>query len=363
MDVANLVPTAGVVTRRMASAARAPALHFLLLGAAMAFASALTTAPAADPARTIEVSSELLARLVPDSASAPANRAGSAALEAWLDEEVLYREGLRRGMAWNPSAIARMVHVGRFVGAAGQVDGGDGHIDADGGDGHMDADGGDGHGDADALAEVARFGHGANDPVVRAQVAGRMRLQLYGAAMRREPSGDELERYLAEHPERFATPARATFLHVFVRRDRGEAGERMAADLAARLNAAPPDADSAESMGDVFRPGHHFSSLSSREVVALLGEEAARDVMRQPLRRWSDPVRSPYGWHLVWVETRTMQERPALAEARVRVLDAWRREQAGAEVAAELRELRARYRILIDGAVRAETESGSRASS
>jgi len=311
------------VNAALAAAARAPALHFMLLGASLLAIDSLTEPPLRQPSYTIQVPSYVLARA--------GLGADDPAVQAWIDEEVLYREGLRRGMAWNPSAIARMLHVGRFVGAAG--------------DGHDD-----GHDDEKVLAEVSRLGLASNDPVIRAQVAGRMRLLLYAAAMQREPAGDELEHYFDEHRGRFARPSRATFSHVFVRRDRGPSGEQIAASIATRLQREGLGAGAAADLGDVFRPGHRFTSVSPRDIDAVLGPQAALAVMREPLRQWSAPVQSAYGWHVLRVEERSTHESAPLADIRATVLQAWRSERARDEVARRLQELRARYLVVLGAA-------------
>jgi hypothetical protein len=248
--------------------------------------------------------------------------AGETALDAWLEDEVLYREGVRRGLAWNPAAIAHLARVARFVG------------DPDGAG-------------AEALADVEELGLDRDDPLVRAQVAGRMRLLLHDRAMRSVPTDAELEAHLAAHRDRFVRPARVTFIHLFVRRDRGAAGQSTAAELARRIREERLDAESALRLGDPFLPGERFEARTRVEIAAMFGAELARVATTAPPGRWSGPVASPYGWHLVRVLARTDERLPRLDEVRDRVRHAWRSERARREVASRVRELRALYRVEI----------------
>jgi hypothetical protein len=317
--------------RKLAALRRAPLVHFLLLGALLALARLAFFGTAPDEAHTIAITEEVIARLVANNRVATGRGIDPVALDRWVDDEVLYREGLQRGLAWNPAAIARLVQLGRFVGGA-----------------ESDPRAG----EAMAIANAQRLGLGRDDPLVRAQVVGKMRLLLREQAMRREPTADELEAYLAAHAERFARPARTSFAHLFVRRDRGSAGLAMLEALATRIRREDVDLEQALALGDAFPLGQRFESLSRQEVEAILGAELARTAMTQPEQQWSSPVKSPYGWHVVWVEDRTAGWLPPLAAMRDKVRYAWRAEQAGIEVASRVRELRKNYRVEIAPALK-----------
>ncbi|MEW6270153.1 MAG: peptidylprolyl isomerase, partial [Thermodesulfobacteriota bacterium] len=289
---------------------RRPIVHFLALGVLLALARAALLEPAPDPARSIRVTRELLGRLAVVAGGDSGGAGERAALDAWIDEEVLYREGVARGLAWNPATIARLVQVGRFVGAA-----------------PADAE-------EEALAGVARLGLDHDDALVRAQVAGRMRLLLHEAAMRDEPDEAELERWFAARREQLVRPARASFVHVFVARRRGRAA---AEALRRRITEERLEVADALRLGDPFGPGHRFASWSRRDVEATFGAEVAQAVLTQPERRWSDPTPSAYGWHLLRVDGRRGDEPLPLAAVRDRVRQAWRAAHAREEVAARVR--------------------------
>jgi hypothetical protein len=304
----------------LTAALRLPLVRFLALGALLALARAALLAPPEDLTQVIAVTPGVAGRVAAEAGGAGDERA---ALDAWIEEEVLYREGVRRGLAWNPAAIARLVQVGRFVGASPSG------------------------ADADVLAEVEHLGLDRGDPLLRTQVAGRMRLLLHERAMRLEPTEGDLQAHLAAHRERYVRPARATFVHVFVARGRGPDAKETVTSLAQRVSAGHLSPALALRFGDAFAGGHRFTSWSAREVEALFGGEVARVVASQPERRWSPPTESPYGWHLLWVERRSGDELPPLEEVRDRVRRAWRAENARREVAARIAELRARHRVEI----------------
>jgi parvulin-like peptidyl-prolyl isomerase len=63
---------------------------------------------------------------------------------------------------------------------------------------------------------------------------------------------------------------------------------------------------------------------------------------------WSEPIRSPYGLHLVWVSERDVANVPALDAVRSRVLSAYRAERRAEYLTRMVDELRAAYEVRIE---------------
>lgn len=314
------------MTRPAPRIMRAPLVHFFAIGAALAFTRTRLPAIHPDAAHTIVVTPEIVDRLKAATGAAADAPLDQAPLERWLDDEVLYREGIRRGLSKNPASIARLLQVGRFVGPDGC--------------------------DEDTLAEADRLGFGEHDPVIRAQVVAWMRLRLRTESTR-QPTEDELRNYLTAHAERYATPARTTFTHVFIRRDPD--GQRRAETLADRLRRGALGPRQAIALGDLFRDGDRFVSYALPDVAAALGPAVATAIATAPEHAWSNPVQSPYGWHLLWIETRTRTTAPPLDTVRERVQRAWRVDHAHQAVDERVRALRAVYRVAFDPAARSDS--------
>jgi PPIC-type PPIASE domain len=308
---------------------RAPLVHFFAVGALLALGRSGFHPDDPGPPRVIRVTADVADRLAANGGLGRLEDASATPFSAWIDDEVLYREGLRAGLAWNPASIARLLQVGNFVGDEC------------------------GAAHAASLSDVHRFGLEENDPVIRAQVIGWMRLRLRGESRPPEPTSDELERYRAAHADRYARPSRVTFAHVFVRRDRGEAARAQALAVERRLHGDPVPIDRALRLGDVFHGGQRFREYAPRDVEGLLGAHVSRTLATQPERTWSEPVQSPYGWHLLWVEARTAAAPAALAAVRSEVLRDWRNEHTTRLLAARVEALRATYRVEIDAAAQA----------
>ncbi|HWP66889.1 MAG TPA: peptidyl-prolyl cis-trans isomerase, partial [Candidatus Limnocylindria bacterium] len=104
-----------------------------------------------------------------------------------------------------------------------------------------------------------------------------------------------------------------------------------------------PARDAPAGMGDGFLAGRELAG-SERELSRVFGPAFVAELARLPLGRWSGPLASPYGWHVVRVDERTSETLPPVAAVRARLVEAVRAEQAAERLARRLAELRARDR-------------------
>ena len=86
-------------------------------------------------------------------------------------------------------------------------------------------------------------------------------------------------------------------------------------------------------------------------LVKLFGDELADAVAELEPGRWSEPLRSPYGLHLVWVLEKTDVRTPMLAEVRSQVLQAYRAERQQQYLERMLAGIRAAYEVRVEGEV------------
>ena len=168
---------------------REPLVHFLLLGGVLFAIAAVRDEPARAPApslpvavtRTIVVAADDKPRMV-ERARQRLGRAPNAAeieaeTELWIDEEVLFREALARGLE-------------------------------------------------------------RDDPMIRERIASRMSYVLAESAVVPEPTDAQLRAWFDKHRERYAAAERLDFTHVFVAGGDAKRADELAAQLAA---GASPD--------------------------------------------------------------------------------------------------------------------------
>jgi hypothetical protein len=182
-----------------------------------------------------------------------------------------------------------------------------------------------------------------------------MRLLAKAASRAEEPSGPALEReldaYLHAHAASYARAERLSLTQVFLGADkRGTALESDARALERRLREARTAPEDASRLGDAFIAGSTFRNTSRRGLAKIFGDAFASAVATLEPGRWSEPIRSPYGLHLVWVAGRDAADLPALAAVRSRVLRAYRAERRAQYLDRMMAEVRAAYHVRVEHA-------------
>ncbi len=184
----------------------------------------------------------------------------------------------------------------------------------------------------DALA----LGLDRNDPVIRQRMRLKMEILSEGMAQSLTPDDATLAAWFAPRAREFASSRRVTFLQVPL-----NARDDPATALA-RLNAG---ADPGELGRGSLLP-ERLEDAVPQVVDSDFGRGFFDALAAAPEGRWSGPVRSAYGPHLVKVLARSDGGTPTLDAVRTQALEAWRREQVEVMRTQQFDALVARYRIV-----------------
>ena len=189
---------------------------------------------------------------------------------------------------------------------------------------------------------------GQDDEIVRRRIAQKMQFLVQDLSPPAEPSEAQLAAYYAAHAARYATPARATFSHVFFSAQAsGDAAAK--ARAAAVLKTLPNDLSRAPDRGDAFPDLYDFSAYGPQQVARLFGHTPfTQAVFAAPVGRWSGPYRSAYGWHLIHVDAREAPGRQPFGEVRDAVRTDYLQDAQGAANDAALAKLARRFTVVRD---------------
>ncbi len=185
------------------------------------------------------------------------------------------------------------------------------------------------------VREARRMGLDRGDLVVRRRLVQKMSFLIEDLAEAPTPSRAELEVWYAEHPERFARPAAWTFRHVFFSRERRGAASEADARAALARDPAPS--------GDRFLRGERFVERDAAAVSRELGAELAAGLAACAPEVWCGPLASPFGHHLVRVESIRPASRPALEAVEAEVRADWALAARRRAIGVAQAELRGRY--------------------
>jgi hypothetical protein len=195
--------------------------------------------------------------------------------------------------------------------------------------------------------EALAMGLDRDDIIIRRQLCLKMDFLADDLSAVESPTDEQLQAFLQQHAGKFASEPLTTFAQVFVNRtQRGEAAASAAQRLLDLLNGqAPPDW---HKLGDPLPLPQEYEAASEVEIARQLGREFPKKLSGLPVGRWTGPVESAYGLHLVRIRERTAARAPVLAavhDAAVREWRAARRQELKEDLR---RRLRAKYTVTVE---------------
>lgn len=296
---------------------RKPLLHFLLLGGALfGVTRALsTTAIVTEP---IRVTQDDLQRLryawMADTRREPTPDELQASLRRYLDDTILMREALRLHLDETDAVTRNRLLMNMHFAFA---------------DTHAD--------DAQLLREARDMGMRERDLVVRRRLIELMEQRI---ASNLQLSDAETKQYVAQHPERYAAPARYGFSQIYFNRDQRHAATQQDAQQCLTQLSQNPNASCA---ADDFLLGSQFAPQTTSEITNTFGSSIAQKITQAQAHQWIGPLESAYGWHLLRVDNIEPAEGADYAAVRRRASYALLAEHETQAVTLALNQLRQRY--------------------
>jgi peptidyl-prolyl cis-trans isomerase C len=196
--------------------------------------------------------------------------------------------------------------------------------------------------------EALAMGLDKNDEIVKRRMMQKMQFLAEDVAAAREPTTEELRSWFADHTDMFAMPPRLGFRHVYFSPDqRGNAARDDAAKALIEIAGQPEDSSLVASLGDSFMFQDFYADRTPQAIARDFGPEFAQAVGKLAPGSWQGPIKSGYGWHLVFVDMVIPGRVPAFEEIEQDVKTAWlgtQKEEAWRKAYAGMR---AKYKVLL----------------
>ncbi len=187
--------------------------------------------------------------------------------------------------------------------------------------------------------EAIRLGLDQDDAIVRKRLRAKMEFLATSEAETMVASDAVLQAWLDKNPARYAADPLISFQSVYISTMGGEAAALLKAiALLARLQ----DGADAEKLGDSISLPRRVTGATTEAVDRQYGDAFAAKLIGLPKGKWSGPVASGFGLHLVRVDMVSAVRPAKLAEVRQRVENDWR---SATRIARENQA----YQTLLDG--------------
>jgi parvulin-like peptidyl-prolyl isomerase len=209
--------------------------------------------------------------------------------------------------------------------------------------------------DEELLAREAQaMGLGENDTIIRRRLAQKLKFLVEDTSRLAEPSDAELRQYFAENAARFEDSPRVSFSQIYFNPENRKDAAADAGLVLAGLG-ADAGADVTE-LGDRFLLAAEMTNADRQAIANAFGDEFADALLTVETGKWSGPLKSGYGTHLVFVSARQADKQPVFEAVRDKVAEEWRRESEQKASRDYLARLREKYGVTIDDDAKAVLE-------
>lgn len=192
--------------------------------------------------------------------------------------------------------------------------------------------------------EAVKLGLDRDDTLIRRRMQQKMEFLSEPGEEVLAADDAALQAFLDENKASFRAEPKLAFEQVFInpKARNGEAPRHAAEVLAALRSGESPDAHGDATLLPASKP---LSPLS--RITRDFGDGFAKDLMALPPGQWAGPIDSPFGLHLVRVSERIDGYDPALGEVRDDVLRNWRTLQREEHERQAYAKLLAKYEVLL----------------
>jgi peptidyl-prolyl cis-trans isomerase C len=172
--------------------------------------------------------------------------------------------------------------------------------------------------------EAIALGLDRDDMVIRRRLRQKIELLSGDIAETVDPTEEELQAFLDENVERYRIDPTFTLAHRYFNADRrGEDALADAEASIARLSGLS-GGDEAAPAGDRLPLPEVFERIGLRELASQFGQEFADGVGGLEVGVWTGPVRSGFGYHVVFIEEKIAGRPATLDEVRFEIDRDWR---------------------------------------
>jgi peptidyl-prolyl cis-trans isomerase C len=195
--------------------------------------------------------------------------------------------------------------------------------------------------------EAVGLGLDKDDEIIRRRLAQKMDFLAADIAALQEPSEPELRAWFAQNADRFALPPRASFRHLYFSFDRGPGARDAAAAALTKLAGEPVAAAAEGAAADPFMFRDYYGDRTPEQITKEFGPDFAKALFQLEPAAWRGPIRSGYGWHLVFVDATEPGRIPAFEEVMPDVKSAWFEQKQNELKHTAFEAMRARYAVIV----------------
>lgn len=198
--------------------------------------------------------------------------------------------------------------------------------------------------------EAQKLGLDQDDVVIRRRMRQKMQFLLEGSLALAPPDEATLRAFYEAEWERYSEPERRSFQQLFLGARQGPEETARWQELAVRLNGAEHAGLERLGLPSLLPP--KMESARPADIDRVFGDGFTKKIEGLESERWSGPVTSSYGWHLVRIDTLVPGRQLSFETVRAQVERDFAYQRQQESEAALIERLKQKYEIVIEEAAR-----------
>jgi hypothetical protein len=167
--------------------------------------------------------------------------------------------------------------------------------------------------------EGLAMGLDEDDTIIRRRLATKMEFLAKDIGQIVEPTEEELNEYFKANIDRYMEPSMISFSHIYFNLDNRENALGDAQTVLEKLQKNEMVSAEDWQMGDPFMLHYDYGLKTQAEVMQLFGSTFSDTVFEITPGGWQGPVQSGYGIHLVYIKDVVASREPLFDEVRDKV--------------------------------------------
>ncbi|MGL6270034.1 MAG: peptidyl-prolyl cis-trans isomerase [Chitinophagaceae bacterium] len=159
-----------------------------------------------------------------------------------------------------------------------------------------------------------------NDEIIRRRLDQKLRFVTNDLAIMKEPSEDELKSFYTANKKSYLLPRQYSFSHVYFNPDKRPNPKKDATATLEKLPATDANLSALTKNGDPFPFSYQLDSLSTKDIAREMGDAFADTLKSLPIQKWTGPILSGYGVHLIFIREMKEMIEPPFSQIKEEVL-------------------------------------------
>ena len=138
-----------------------------------------------------------------------------------------------------------------------------------------------------------------NDEIIKRRLSQKMQFLSNDIASLKQPDAEDLKQYYKDHIDKYKSPYSYSLYQIIFSPDYREDPKADAIKTLAELGKVNPD--KAKSSGDRMPFPFYYQNMDENELNRELGLNFSNSLRRIDSNKWNGPVKSGFGYHLVYI--------------------------------------------------------------